>query len=122
MLAAGWHPDRPLQLKQHLLLKDYNLAVFFQFSLNETEISIDVVDMIEFKGLVRFLITDVTKEGENETLFRNEIGFPPTLFKDALNDKLASGGSKENSLIFQVYMRCLSKWRCLYDTWNNVCQ
>ena len=109
MLAAGWHPDRPLQLKQQLLLKDYNLAVFFQFSLNETEISIDVVEMIEFKGLVRFLITNVTKEGENETLFRNEIGFPPTLFKDALNDKLASGGSKENLLIFQVCMKCLSK-------------
>lgn len=68
--------------------------------MNETEISIDVVEMIEFKGLVRFLITNVTKEGENKTLFLNEIGFPPTLFKDALSDKLASGGSKENLPIF----------------------
>lgn len=77
--------------------------------MNETEVSIDVVEMIEFKGLVRFVITNVTKEGENETLFRNEIGFPPALFTDALSDKLASGGSKENLLIFQVCMRCLSK-------------
>lgn len=87
--------------------------------MNETEISIDVVEMIEFKGLVRFLITNVTKEGENKTLFLNEIGFPPTLFKDALSDKLASGGSKENLLIFsgmhevpfkiKVFIRYLKK-------------
>ena len=99
-------------MKRHLLLKDYNLVVFFQSFLNETEISIDVVEMIEFTGLVRFLITNVTREGENETLIRNEIGFPSTLFKDALSDKLSSGGSKENLLIFQVCMRYFSKERC----------
>ena len=57
----------------------------------DIEISIDVVEMIEFKGLSRLMISNMTEEGGNETLARNQIGFPSSLFTDALKNKLASG-------------------------------
>lgn len=50
-----------------------------------TEISIDVVEMIKFRGL------SLSVDGGNGSLILNQISFPPSLFGDALTEKLASG-------------------------------
>ena len=48
--------------------------------------------MIEFKGLSFSMVRNSSKpDSGNETLARNQIGFPSSLFRDALADKLASG-------------------------------
>jgi len=64
--------------------------LFHSFTI-DPEISIDVVEMIEFKGLSLSMIRNMSEEGGNGTLVRNQISFPSSLLRDALKDKLASG-------------------------------
>lgn len=56
-----------------------------------TEISIDVVEMIKFKGLSLSMIRNLSMDGGNGSVILNQISFPPSLFEDALTEKLASG-------------------------------
>ena len=56
-----------------------------------TEISIDVVEMIKFKGLSLSMLRNLSVDGGNGSVILNQIGFPPSLFEDALEEKLASG-------------------------------
>lgn len=56
------------------------------------EISIDVVEMIEFRGILHSLMYDLSAVGGNGSIIRNQIYYPPSLFENALKDKLASGG------------------------------
>lgn len=55
------------------------------------EISIDVVEMIEFRGILHSLMYDLSAVGGNGSIIRNQIYYPPSLFENALKDKLASG-------------------------------
>lgn len=64
--------------------------------------------MIEFKGLTLSMIRNMTEEGGNGTLIRNQIGFPSSLFRDALKDKLSSG---ERSVVCDSRLK--SKYKVL---------
>ena len=55
-----------------------------------TEITIDVIEMIKFKGLSISLMHNLFVDGGNGSVI-NQITFPPSLFEDALSEKLASG-------------------------------
>ena len=56
-----------------------------------TEITIDVIEMIKFKGLSLSLMRNLSVDGGNRSVIINQITFPPSLFEDALSEKLASG-------------------------------
>jgi len=56
-----------------------------------TEISIDVIEMIKFKGLSLSMMRNLSLDGGNKSVIMNQITFPPSLFEDALSEKLASG-------------------------------
>ena len=56
-----------------------------------TEITIDVVEMIQFKGLSFSMMRNLSVDGGNASVITNQITFPPSLFEDVLNEKLASG-------------------------------
>ena len=47
--------------------------------------------MIKFKGLSLSMMRNLSVDGENGSVIRNQITFPPSLFEDVLNEKLATG-------------------------------
>ncbi|XP_020609112.1 uncharacterized protein LOC110047687 [Orbicella faveolata] len=55
------------------------------------EITIDVIEMIKFKGLSLSMMRNLSVDGGNGSVIINQITFPPSLFEDALSEKLASG-------------------------------
>ena len=65
---------------------DYIISILIR-----TEISIDVVEMIAFKGVSFSMTRNTSRASGNDTLTRSQIGFPASLFRDTLNEKLASG-------------------------------
>ena len=56
-----------------------------------TEITIDVIEMIQFKGLSFSMMRNLSVDGGNASVITNQITFPPSLFEDVLSEKLASG-------------------------------
>lgn len=56
-----------------------------------TEITIDVIEMIKFKGLSLSMMRNLSVDGGNGSVTINQITFPPSLFQDVLSEKLASG-------------------------------
>ena len=56
-----------------------------------TEITIDVIEMIKFKGLSLSMMRNLSVDSGNGSVIINQITFPPSLFEDLLSKKLASG-------------------------------
>ena len=56
-----------------------------------TEVTIDVIEMIKFKGLSLSMMRNLSVDGGNGSVTINQITFPPSLFQDVLSEKLASG-------------------------------
>lgn len=47
--------------------------------------------MIKFKGLSLSMMRNLSLDGGNGSIVQNQISFPPSLFGDALREKLTSG-------------------------------
>lgn len=66
------------------MFASFNFMIF-------TEITIDVIEMIKFKGLSLSMMRNLSVDGGNGSVTINQITFPPSLFQDVLSEKLASG-------------------------------
>ena len=75
--------------------------------------------MIEFKGLSFSMVRNSSEDSGNQTLARSRIGFPSSLFKDALADKLASG--KSPVTIVRVDISIQVYWVPLIVLINSMC-
>ena len=67
-----------------------------------TDISIDVIEMIKFKGLSLSMMRNLSVDGGPGSVIINQITFPPSLFDDALSEKLASGAWSVSHMEIQM--------------------